>query len=356
MRLITKSLGVLKCQLNFLTNRVFSLPFILLDLTTRCNSRCLTCDFWKTQDRADLSLSEIKNVADSAGGLDIKSFVLSGGEPLLHPNFIDIVKMLDGTRARLKLATNGILLEKWAPFIARFFSKVFISLDGSTPELYRKVRGVDAFTQVVNGIRILKELNPSITVIGRTIVQKSNYFDLIPITKTAKDIGIDHVSFQAADVRSSSFGRKDELGQERARHILLDDNDLICFKRIVNDIRRTNPLFFSSNFIIDGFRNLINIYNYYGAMIGSSGFPRVYCNLPWIFTVVEADGKIRPCYFHRDIGDIRQEPFEKIVNSTRAIGFRRDLKRIRHPMCIHCVFSSTRVRSRMLYKDLGNNG
>jgi len=355
MRLIKKSLGVLKCQLNFLTNRVFSLPFMLLDLTTRCNSRCLTCDFWKTQDRVDLSLSEIKNIADSAGRLDIKSFVLSGGEPLLYPYFTSAVKILNETKARLKLATNGILLEKWAPLIARFFSKVFISLDGNTPQLYKKVRGVDAFRQVVNGIRILKKLNPSIVVIARTIVQKSNYFDLIPIAKTAKDIGIDHISFQAADVRSSSFGRSVGLEQERARHILLDENDLIRFKRIVNNIRRTNSRFFSSNFIIDGFRNLVNIYNYYGAMIGRSGFPRVYCNLPWVFTVVEADGKVRPCYFHRDIGDIRQGPFENIINSDRAIGFRRDLKKTRHAMCFHCVFSSTRVRSTMLCRDIGNN-
>ena len=352
MRLITKSLGVLKCQLNFLTDRTFNLPLVTINLTTRCNSRCLTCNFWRTQNKTDFTLSGIKNIADSAKRLNIKTFNLSGGEPLLHPDFTAAVEILSGTKARLQLITNGVLLERYAFFVSRFFSKVFISLDESTPELYREVRGVDALKEVARGVMMLKKLNPSIIVIARTIIQKSNYSDLISIIKTAKDIMADHISFQAADMYSFNFGRNEAPVQEDIRRILLDENDLSCFRKIIDNLKRNYPFYFSSRFIIDKFNNLSDICNYYKAMTGKTKFLSVRCNLPWVSAVVDADGRIQPCCFlRRDIGNIDLEFFEKIVKSFKMIKARRDIKRARNSICGRCVFSRTKVKLSMLYRN-----
>ena len=350
MKLIRKSLGILKCQLNFLTDRTFTLPFLVFNITTRCNSFCLMCDFWKNQNFDELSVQEIQSVADSGERLNLKKFVISGGEPLLHPDFTTIVNILEKTKAKLSLATNGIILEKYASLVAKSFSTVFISLDGSSPEVYKKVRGVDGLADVMAGVKKLKSLNPSILVIGRNIIQKSNYFDLPAIVKTAKDMGMDHISFSAADVQYAAFGRDSKVEYETARSILLDENDLIRFKAVITSLKNNNHKFFSSRFIIEGFKILSNIHSYYEAMIGRSTFPAVHCNLPWLYAVIDADGNLRPCCLHKGVGNIRQESFEKIVASAAMTEFRKSLKRKKDLMCSHCAYSSAKVHLKMLYE------
>jgi MoaA/NifB/PqqE/SkfB family radical SAM enzyme len=326
------------------------MPFLVLNIIARCNSRCLMCDFWKNRNGDELSAREIQSVADSVKRLNIKKFVISGGEPLLHPDFTTIVNVLEKTKAKLSLATNGIMLEEYASLVAGSFSTVFVSLDGGDPETYKKVRGVDGLADVMAGVKKLKSLNPSILVIGRNIIQKSNYLDLPAIVKTAKDMGMDHISFSAADINYAAFGRDNKVEREAARNILLDENDLIRFKAVITGLKKAGPEFFSSRFIIEGFKVFLNIHSHYEAMAGKSDFPAVRCNLPWLYAVIDADGNLRPCCLHKGIGNIRQESFEKIVASAMMTEFRKKLKKQKNSMCSCCAYSSAKVHLKMLYE------
>jgi radical SAM protein with 4Fe4S-binding SPASM domain len=53
--------------------------------------------------------------------------------------------------------------------------------------------------------------------------------------------------------------------------------------------------------------------------------------------VVEADGTVRPCFFHAPLGNIREMPLSDILNSERAIRFRKDLDMDTDPICSRCV-------------------
>lgn len=350
MQLIRKSLSIFKCLLNYLNQHTFTLPFLVLNITTACNSRCKMCDFWKNSKIQELSLSEIKAIAGSVERLNISKFIISGGEPLLHSDFAGVIEILGKTKAKLGLATNGIVLARYAPLVAKSFSTVFISLDGSSPEVYQKVRGIDALASVVAGVEKLKSLNPSVLVVGRNIIQKSNYSDLASIIMTAQDMGIDYISFSPADVKNIAFGRSGKVDFGTTQNILLDENDLIKFRQIIAGLKKSQPELFSSKFIIEGFKNLINIHNYYAAMLGKSKFPTVYCNLPWLYAAVDADGKVRPCCLHDPVGNIRQESFEQIVNSAAMLELRKNYKKLKNPMCSHCAYASTKVHLKMLYE------
>ncbi|HNW38881.1 MAG TPA: radical SAM protein [Candidatus Omnitrophota bacterium] len=349
MEWIRKFFNILKCQINFLTNQTYILPFLVLNITTDCNSRCLMCDYWKKQVPDRLSPAEIRKVAEASQKLNLKKIIISGGEALLHPDFEAIAGMLADTKIQLSLATNGILLEQYAPLVAKYFSTVFISLDASHAEVYKQIRGVDALLQVIAGVKKLKSLKPSITVIGRNVIQKSNYSELVSIIKTAQDMGMDHLSFSAADMACVAFGRNGKTTWQLSEGISLDKNDLSQFKTVISDLRNTHPEFFTSRFIIEGFRVFLHIYNYYKAISGQAEFPAIRCNLPWLYSVIEADGKVKPCYACHDIGNIRQEPFEKIVNSARLIEFRDNLKKHPGRVCNYCAYSDTKVTLKMLY-------
>jgi hypothetical protein len=75
------------------------LPLVTLYLTERCNSRCVTCDYWR-YGRADMSFDAIKRMLPSLERLGTQVALLSGGEPLLNPDWAPIAELL---RADIRL-------------------------------------------------------------------------------------------------------------------------------------------------------------------------------------------------------------------------------------------------------------
>jgi radical SAM protein with 4Fe4S-binding SPASM domain len=68
-------------------------------------------------------------------------------------------------------------------------------------------------------------------------------------------------------------------------------------------------------------------------------FPYKKCNAPWVSTVIEADGSVRPCFFHDVIGNIRDSSLADIVNSDKVISFRKTLDMSTNNTCVKCVCS-----------------
>ena len=55
--------------------------------------------------------------------------------------------------------------------------------------------------------------------------------------------------------------------------------------------------------------------------------------------MVEADGTVRPCFFHGELGNVRERPLDEILNSPEAVAFRRGLDVESDPVCRKCVCS-----------------
>ncbi len=82
---------------------------------------------------------------------------------------------------------------------------------------------------------------------------------------------------------------------------------------------------------------LQKIYYYYAAHYGLNEFPYKKCNAPWVSTVIEADGSVRPCFFHNAYGNIKDGSLDSIINSESAIEFRKNLDMDKNETCIKCV-------------------
>src|SRR4249919_52640 len=100
--------------LGAVTNRTFVLPLLIFYPTGRCNSRCLSCDWWKQSGADDLTLDEIATVADALPPLGTRMVVFSGGEPLLRPEVFDAAQRFRDRGLVLHLLTSGVLLERFA--------------------------------------------------------------------------------------------------------------------------------------------------------------------------------------------------------------------------------------------------
>ncbi|MDH5482946.1 MAG: radical SAM protein [Candidatus Bathyarchaeota archaeon] len=123
-------------------------------ITDRCNSKCLICNIWKKEPKTDLDVEIIKEILRDKVITNFTSFLIAGGEPMLHPKCREILSLFQG-RNYLFLS-NGILADRLIDLVREFRIKsLALSLDGP-PETYEKMRGVDCYSHVEKVVDELK--------------------------------------------------------------------------------------------------------------------------------------------------------------------------------------------------------
>lgn len=322
-------------KLSELTNRSLTLPIVVFFPTSRCNSKCVSCDWWKCSGAGDLSLDEIESVAAALPPLGTRVVLFSGGEPLLRPEVFDAAECFRRYGLTLHLHTSGILLDRVAGDVARCFSKVIVSLDASTESLYQSVRGVSALNTVERGVARLRRMAPALEVVARATLHRLNFTELPRLLDHAHAMGVDQISFLAADVSTSAFGREQP---DHAASLALTRGEAAEFAELVERTLVEYRDDFASGFVAERPDRLRRLPRYYAALHGQVPFPEVRCNAPYLSVVVEADGVVRPCFFHQTIGSVRHEALGSIV--TRNLpAFRELLDVSRNPVCTRCVCS-----------------
>jgi len=322
-------------RLGEVSNRTFVLPLVVFYPTSRCNSRCVSCDWWKQSGEGDLSLQEIDSVAGALPALGTRVVVFSGGEPLLRPEVFDAAAMFRARGVTLHLLTSGVLLERFADRVGRHFARVCISLDASTEALYEEVRGVAALGTVARGVARLRASAPDVPITARGTLHRVNFRELPRLIDRARSLDLDGISFLPADVSSYAFGR-DRLPD--ASTLALDGDEVRAFEETVEHTIAAYRDDFESGFVAESPEKLRRLPRYYAALRGDADFPPVRCNAPWVSVVIEANGDVRPCFFHQSIGNIRETPLRTLV-TTNLAAFRDALDMGDDPICRRCVCS-----------------
>src|SRR5689334_18951366 len=214
-------------------NRTLVLPIVIFFPTSRCNSRCVSCDWWKASGAGDLSIGEIAQLAAALPALGTRVVLFSGGEPLLRPEVFEAAALFRGNGIRLHLHTSGVLLERAAADVTRHFERVIVSLDAATEPLYAAIRGVNALNTVERGVARLRATAPAVPVAARTTLHRHNFRELHRIVEHARAAGFDSISFVAADVSSNAFGR---TGPPRAGGLMLSAAEVAEFADVVEEV------------------------------------------------------------------------------------------------------------------------
>jgi MoaA/NifB/PqqE/SkfB family radical SAM enzyme len=298
------------------------------------------CDIWKAnQNKKEISSEELAKHIDSFKKLGVKHVALSGGEALMHSNLWQFCSQLKSIGIKISLLSTGVTLMQNAHQVIKHVDDVIVSLDGS-PEIHNQIRNIpSAFEKLKAGVSALKELNPSFRVNGRCVLQKLNYVALIDIIATAKSLGLDQISFLPADVSSSAFNRENPWEENKVVQIELNKEEVIEFEKLVNDSIHQFADLYQSKFIAESPEKMLGIVQHYSALLGQGKFPAKRCNAPWFSAVIESDGEVRPCFFHKSYGNISMLPFEQILNSKEAVLFRKNIDVKSDPICERCVCS-----------------
>jgi cyclic pyranopterin phosphate synthase len=124
-----------------------------VSLTPKCNLSCIYCHReGENLPGNPLSGAEIAEVLRVAAGFGIRSVKFTGGEPMLRPDLIEIIKSVpDGMES--SLTTNGTLLAGLAADLKEAgLRRVNVSIDSLDPAIYKKIAGTDRLADVLEGI------------------------------------------------------------------------------------------------------------------------------------------------------------------------------------------------------------
>jgi len=137
-------------------------------LTYRCNSKCEICNFWKDknlQEIQDASFTDAKKNLDDLKKMGIKFIDFTGGEPLLNEDLSQILAFAKKLGFFVKLSTNGLLYPEKAKELYGLPNRIYLSLDTTSKDEYKKIRGIDGFDKVIESIRIAKKYNQDICLL-----------------------------------------------------------------------------------------------------------------------------------------------------------------------------------------------
>jgi MoaA/NifB/PqqE/SkfB family radical SAM enzyme len=298
------------------------------------------CDIWQANaNKQELSREDLERQLPALRNLHVQRVVLSGGEALMHQNLWLLCELLRELNPDLQitLLSTGLLLKVFARDIVQWCNEVIVSIDG-TPEIHNAVRRVPrAFERLAEGIQALRAERADYPVSARCVLQRTNFRDLPNIIEAAHQIGLSRISFMSADVSSTAFNRPEPWQEPRISEVALNPTEADEFARVVEDVIQRFATDFDSHFISERPDKLRRLPRYYAALNGRGDPPETICNAPWVSSVVEADGTVRPCFFHKSLGNIHEQPLDAILNSPEAVAFRRDLDVKTNPLCKVCV-------------------
>ena len=196
-------------------------PIVVWNITRTCNLRCVHCysDSNAQQYPGELDWEQMQSVVADLAAYQVPSLLFSGGEPMIHPRFFDLVDLSTAAGLKLTISTNGTLItpEKAALLKAANVAYVGISLDGigAVHDEFRRKEG--AFDAAVRGFKHCHEVRQKTGL--RLTLTRHNVQNIEQILDFIEDQQIQRVCFYHL-VPAGRGSELQMLKPEEARHAL----------------------------------------------------------------------------------------------------------------------------------------
>jgi MoaA/NifB/PqqE/SkfB family radical SAM enzyme len=296
---------------------------ILSDL---CNQDCHFCAYrmeggFSTAQFADeegnrnpkrfIPTAKVKEILSdcAAAGVGAIEFT-GGGEPTVHPDWMEILGFAQGLGMETGLVTNAVRMRP-NPVLERLVW-LRISLDAGTPETYERIRRSKAWPQVMRNISYAGTLKGPLVGVG-FVVTRENHNELLQACQLTKNLGVPYVRISAM---FSNFGAGYYDGLE---------------SNIEEQIAHAKALLEDERFhIVDFFRNRVEDLRLAAPDYG-------FCGYQQFVVYIGGNQKVYTCCTnaytpHGEIGDLTHMRFSEWLAKTRRYDY--DPKR-----CHHCQFN-----------------
>jgi len=172
------------------------IDYLRISVTDRCNERCLYCrphQYAGWNGRADqLSEDDLLRIVRVAASLGFRKFRLTGGEPLLRPELVEMVRATAATPGVecIGISTNGLKLPALAgPLRTAGARTVNVSLDALTPTVYRRITG-GPLEPVLEGIRAALDARFEFVKLNAVLMRGVNEDEIWPLIRFSSEHGV----------------------------------------------------------------------------------------------------------------------------------------------------------------------
>ena len=177
------------------------ISYLRISVTDRCNLRCVYCmppqGVVKRAHDEILRYEEIETVVRAAAALGITKVRLTGGEPLVRPGIVDLVRMLARVEGidDLAMTTNAILLNDYAKSLAQEgLRRVNISLDTLRPERFGRITRCGRLEDVLAGMEVARQAGLEPIKINTVVMRGMNEDEVVDFARRTLEPGW-HVRF-----------------------------------------------------------------------------------------------------------------------------------------------------------------
>ncbi len=294
-------LAAKSCLVSHLVRRptVWGLPIsVMIEPTNRCNLHCPLCPTGAgtlTRPAGEMTLADFRKILDSIGPQLRTIYLWNQGEPLLNDSLPEMVRVARERGIYTITSTNGQLLgqsDMARRLVRSGLDEIIVSVDGMTPETYKKYRIGGELENVVSGIQVLRREReilrrgrPKITL--QWLPMKHNEHELPFLRSAAEQWGADGVEIKTTQVYT----------EKQAERFLPTDVALSRYRRQGEqwETRRRYQT----------------------------------CRRLWFSCQVDWDGTVVPCCFDKNedfvMGNILQSSFSEIWHGERFRQFRQSL-------------------------------
>lgn len=138
---------------------------VQIDITTLCNFQCRHCSVAWHKCNEEMNLDQIRDIANQLEKYDVEMIAISGGEPSLHKNFIDVVKLL-AQKFMVKINTNAYNLDLWLKELDGLQNRVMlqISIDGYDASTFKFIRQNDSYSKIIENVQYCRKMQFSVVI------------------------------------------------------------------------------------------------------------------------------------------------------------------------------------------------
>jgi len=286
---------------------------IQIEITNRCNLHCPMCPRNRMHlPIKDMAYETFERVVSRIPKAD--AVILSGwGEPLLHPDFFRMVRLINETlpKTSVRFTTNGVLLdaENRSQIFKRHIARVSVSIDelplSCSDEDQIGHSGTERVLENVTGFIEERGDRKRPKIWLQSVMQRGGAKKIEDLIEFAGQVGIDSINLVRLDVRNNPDLTRPDWEEERQ-----------IIKRAKGAAKRANIRLFCIND-----RNLA---------IRLAGHFDTYCLRADHYVYIDVDGNVTPCCSLRDYrcGNLLETPLSEIWVNERFRAFRRDQAKI----------------------------
>jgi MoaA/NifB/PqqE/SkfB family radical SAM enzyme len=311
--------------------------FAQIDVTNRCDNECILCwgytpllgaaqqtERWKKWAQAELPVELIKQVIYELAEMDTKLIHFAGGgEPFMHPQFIDIIRYVKSLGLQCKITTNFTRVDKkmvqeLVDLYIDYLTLSFWSASEKTYQITHPKRKPEMFTHISDNLHALCELRektgkPWIRIYN--VISNLNYHEIEDMYDFGKRIGVDAIEYQIVDPVP-----------EITDHFLMSSSEAEIAVKLIDKVKTKIKNNKSGITVlgIDDFRRRLTTKqvqtgNYDQELVGSMP-----CYVAWDTVRILANGDVASCLKSdkTPIGNLFQHNFRELWNSPQEQQFR----------------------------------